>query len=490
MMDEVVRRLFWRFITLFSAFVILFIGVHHMVMQPYYYRIKKDTLNTAYRKLMARDDLTSFDENEPLSEFAVEDYYSEGVRYIIMDGNFDLISMNEPTEVYTRRKEWFILVGERFTGDAVAVYEEEPFGRQMALYGRIGSGDREYLVFLFVRLSALSGQIKFAQRISILYVIVTILLAAVIMYFVIIKGLKPFGEFPEVVDRVMEGDYGARILGKMPDEASRSMSKKFNMLLDSYSWDINVIENLRYVVKKSSRSGVNQAAAGREMSAQMTHQLKTPLAIISSQVELNKDETDPKKREFYYNSIMEEIDKLSNQISGILRAVRKTDMEPGFVMSRMSLSKLISELCPKYESWLASKSITFESSMEGEIYTVCDGIQIEQAVNNYMMNASKHTKPGKTIRLTLRTENGSAYIGVHNEGKAISIIEIDQIWKRYFQASSERGDTETGLGLYIVEDIVKKHGGKCGAFNDSTGVEFYIILPIVNGDAAEELHSK
>ena len=108
-----------------------------------------------------------------------------------------------------------------------------------------------------------------------------------------------------------------------------------------------------------------------------------------------------------------------------------------------------------------------------------DSLQIEQALNNYMMNAIHHTKGGRTVQLTLKSEKDCFYLSVYNDGPRIPAGELSQIWTSFYQTSDRRkdGTTEIGLGLYIVKDIVNHHNGTCGVQNLENGVEFWMKLP-------------
>ena len=108
-----------------------------------------------------------------------------------------------------------------------------------------------------------------------------------------------------------------------------------------------------------------------------------------------------------------------------------------------------------------------------------DPLQIEQAVNNYRMNATRHTKPGRSDRLSLSSTDDSFYLSVYNDGPRLPEAELSQIWTGFYQAGEKRknGSTEIGLGLYIVKDIMNHHQGSCGALNRDAGVEFWMRFP-------------
>ena len=91
----------------------------------------------------------------------------------------------------------------------------------------------------------------------------------------------------------------------------------------------------------------------------ITHELKTPLAIISSQVELLQYEYDETKKDYYFTSILEETDKMSRLISSILQNSRMENKIQQASLRWSSLSDLLLDLKPKYESWLASLKPAF-----------------------------------------------------------------------------------------------------------------------------------
>ncbi len=111
---------------------------------------------------------------------------------------------------------------------------------------------------------------------------------------------------------------------------------------------------------------------------------------------------------------------------------------------------------------------------------VCgDREYIEQAVNNYMMNAFEHTEMGGHIRLTLKKQKSDIRVGVYNSGQPIPQKELDQIWNGFFTTKKKEADafSHVGLGLYIVQSVITMQNGECGVDNLPDGVEFWFTLP-------------
>jgi signal transduction histidine kinase len=443
---------------------------------PYQVRKRQENVNAAYASLKSLDLVhiwTTADVRD-----LIDDALTDQVHCILMDEQFNLLFSDDQVSLIADQQSYFRQHEDSFSEDAAAVYEKEPFGERIALYGKIRSGDSSCYVCLYLRLTFLSNRIAFARGATLWMIVAAVLVSTLILYFLLKHYIDSLREFRLVLERLRREEYSARILKKMPSERMQECADDVNALADRLVRNRTSIRNMKYVMQMGLPSEHDLDEAERNVTAKITHQLKTPLAIISSQIELNQDETDPEKREYYYNSIMDEIDKLSLLISEILQTMRGTRKDSGFVICRQPISSSVAVLCQKYENWLAGSNIRFKSSVEKDVFVECDWTQIEQVLHNYMMNAFKHTKAGNTITLTLRKDRRDVYIGVHNEGEWVPEADLERVWKSYYQGAGEQSDTEIGLGLYIVKDIMKKHHGSYGLFNDKTGVEFYLTLPL------------
>ena len=177
---------------------------------------------------------------------------------------------------------------------------------------------------------------------------------------------------------------------------------------------------------------------------------------------------------------MEEIDKMSLLISNILQNSKLEHEIMNVRLRWANLSEIIEELVPKYENLLATNRIELTTSIEEHCTAYIDPLQIEQAINNYMMNAYRHTKQGKNVKLSLYSDENNCFISVFNEGICIPDSELEGIWTDFYHKKATEAKAvgmEIGLGLYIVKDIMRQHNGECGVKNHKSGVEFYLQLP-------------
>ena len=222
----------------------------------------------------------------------------------------------------------------------------------------------------------------------------------------------------------------------------------------------------------------------REFIANISHELKTPLAVVSSQVEMLEIAGDKIDRSYYYSSIHEELDKMSKMVGELLDFSMLDNQMSAMEMSRVNVTDLIEYLLLRYDAIFRKNEIKVESEIDTNCFVYGNRMYLERAVNNYLMNAFQHTKQGKCIRVTLKRDKKQVRLEIYNDGERIREDQMEHIWDSFYTTSqkkkpvtSENEVRNVGLGLYVVRKIVTKHKGTCGADNEEKGVLFWMQLP-------------
>lgn len=218
----------------------------------------------------------------------------------------------------------------------------------------------------------------------------------------------------------------------------------------------------------------------KELIANISHELKTPLAVIASQAEMLEYAQDD--REYYISSIQEEVTKMSDMVSRLLNhSVLEHQME-NMIQKTFDMKEVMDYIIVKYEGMIKKKRIRMETFLSETCYVEGDREYIEQIVNNYMTNALEHTDIGGNIRMTLKKQEHTVRVSVYNEGSQIPAEDMEKIWSGFYRNQQEpryekNGFSHAGLGLYIVQSIVTMHNGNYGVENLPSGVEFWFTLP-------------
>ncbi|MFR8548398.1 MAG: sensor histidine kinase [Lachnospiraceae bacterium] len=220
--------------------------------------------------------------------------------------------------------------------------------------------------------------------------------------------------------------------------------------------------------------------AQKEFVANVSHELKTPLAVISGQVEMLQSMGDQIDRGYYFSSIREEIEKMSDMVGTLLDITTIENKLEQMETARVDFSEVAQYMVLKYDALFCKNGIHLETQIAPGCIVKANRMYLEQAVNNYIMNAFQHTAQGAGMRISLTAQEGYAVFAVYNEGPQIREEDAGRIWESFFQSSpragKDRGTYNAGLGLYMVKKIIDQHQGACGVKNTENGVEFWIRL--------------
>ena len=236
--------------------------------------------------------------------------------------------------------------------------------------------------------------------------------------------------------------------------------------------------------KESKQIDYQLLESQREFVANISHELKTPLAVVSSQVEMLECMGDKIDREYYFSSIHEELDKMSTMVGELLDFSMLDNQLDKMQTGVVNLSEMLDYLLMKYDAVFQKNSIKLEKKIEPDCLTLGNQMYLERAVNNYLMNAFQHTTQGQKIRVCVTKEKKKVRIEVYNEGNLIETDQLDLIWNSFYTFSRKKqeknSDSELrniGIGLFVVKKIIEKHKGSCGVNNLSEGVLFWMELP-------------
>jgi signal transduction histidine kinase len=203
------------------------------------------------------------------------------------------------------------------------------------------------------------------------------------------------------------------------------------------------------------------------------HELRTPMTIIRGQLEFLED--DPKKREKTIAIVMDELDRMSRFVTDLL--LLASSEHPGFLaFSTVEVKELTEELHRKASS-LARREWRLEAAARGRI--VADRQRLTQAIMQIAQNATQFTNEGDVITLGSAMQNGEARFWVKDQGPGIHPEDQQLIFDRFRRLGHRRRDGGAGLGLSIVEAIVKAHNGRVEVFSrPGQGAVFTLAVPV------------
>lgn len=354
-----------------------------------------------------------------------------------------------------------------------AVYTEESGVNDESIKLRrmfIINGNKRYML-IKENMRNVETVFDYTNHILLIVLIAYIVVCAVTIILLMGRITKSIRKLTKAAKKIAEKDYSVRYKGKISNDEVGALAENFNSMADTIQDNINSISNYNFLLKENINHLKEYEEIRETFVRNTTHELKTPLAIISSQVEMMNCTEDSEKREYYFNSSMEEIQKMSSLITNMLKfSANKSDANRNN-SEVINASEKLSELCDRISSVIQYKKLNFERDILPDISINISEIHIEHIFNNFIMNAIKHAAPAGLIKVTLKSTELGYRLSVYNDGDNIPENELDDIWAKFY--SLNNGDTGTGLGLYIVKEITYIYHDECGVENRDHGVEFH-----------------
>jgi signal transduction histidine kinase len=219
----------------------------------------------------------------------------------------------------------------------------------------------------------------------------------------------------------------------------------------------------------------------------VTHELKTPIASIRLYLQTlqTRDVSDEKRQEFY-SVMLADSNRLLNTVQQVLQASRTRDKNHLLNISEIQLSKILNESIERVKNRydLDDGAINFAQN-DSEIKISGDANELQTVFTNLLDNAVKYSS-GKDVKVSLSVKKlNEKFVVIHikDTGIGIAPAELKRIFKRFYRVPSPQMQKTkgTGLGLFIVRSIIKKHGGRIFAESKGEGLgsTFVIQLPKV-----------
>jgi two-component system sensor histidine kinase MprB len=293
---------------------------------------------------------------------------------------------------------------------------------------------------------------------------VGVALAAMLGRLAASRVLAPLAEVAQAAEHISETeDLTTRIQVRADDEVGQ-LATRFNSMLDR-------LESSREAVDESVR-------AQRQLVADASHELRTPVTSLRTNVEVLLDggALSDEDRERLLSDMVEQSEELSALVGDLIELARGD--QPIESADDVRLDGIVEEAVDRARR--NAPDITFETELEP---VVVDGVaeRLLRAVNNLLDNASRHTHPGTTVEVRVDASG----VRIRDHGDGVDPQDLPHVFDRFYRGVNSRGRQGSGLGLAIVRQVAEQHGGSVTARNaPDGGAVFEISLPTTPGSPA------
>lgn len=257
---------------------------------------------------------------------------------------------------------------------------------------------------------------------------------------------NPLTKLSHATRQLAEGDYSVRVNVPETDEIGL-LAADFNHMAGEVS---------------------RAAQLQRDLLANVSHDLRTPLTLIKGYAETVRDLTgdDPDKRTAQLDVIVDETDRLSGLVNSVMELSKMSSGTDKPEKVRFDLSQLCEEVAQRYEAVCAQNGYTLKLELpqaETDCTVYADPAMMERVLHNLLGNAMHHIGPDNVFILRVTApEKGTVRVEVADHGAGIAKEDLPYIFDRYYRSRSDAGKMGTGLGLSITKAIFQSHGFRFG----------------------------
>lgn len=215
----------------------------------------------------------------------------------------------------------------------------------------------------------------------------------------------------------------------------------------------------------------------RQFLSDASHELKTPLTVILSNVELLEEGPQTDEGQKWLGNIAEESRKMRTLVEELLTLERNETADTP-VRTAVNLSELVLEEVLRFEPLAFEAGKPIEEELAADVVIYAEEQQLHRLLSVLLDNAIRHGKGGSAIGVTLRQEGRTAQLVVRNAAEPISSEELSHLFERFYRADAARSEGGFGLGLPIARAIARRHGGELTAAYSAGVLRFTATLPV------------
>lgn len=394
---------------------------------------------------------------EQLGKYVKATYFGE-----ILDDNCQVLSQSENCEVYK-------------------VYDDRVQSNYIELTGLLP--DNCWL-YLRTNYQSIQDSTAVSNRFMLYVGIVAMFFGIILMVIVSTQYTKPIMRLVKHAENMRKLNFSSRYEDDRRDEIG-ILGDSMNSLADKLEETISELKTANNELQLDLQRRSEQEEMRREFLANVSHELKTPIALIQGYAEglLENVNDDAESREFYCEVIVDEADRMNKMVKKLL-SLNQLEFGNGQIhMEHFNLQDVLKSVINSTEILFRQKEAELLfTAQEEPVMVWADEYMIEEVVTNYVSNALNHVQYEKKVEIKEEMRDGIVRVSVFNTGNPIPEDELSKIWNKFYKVDKARTREYggNGIGLSIVRAVMEAHNQKYGVRNYNNGVEFWFELDTKN----------
>lgn len=339
--------------------------------------------------------------------------------------------------------------------------------------------DNSTLFIMSMPLAGIHDSVMLANRFTTFVGFVALILGTIIMYFVANRVIKPVLALAALSEKMSNLDFDAHYEADAQDEIGilgRNMNNLSSRLKDAIGALQDANRQLQHDIDEKTQIDEMR----KEFIANVSHELKTPIALIQGYAEGLTEGMceDEESRNYYCEVIMDEAGKMNKMVKQLLTLTALEFGNDAPSMDTFDITELIQDLIRSSSILIQQNEATVCYQPDGPCMVFADEFKIEEVVTNYLTNAIHHLDGERRIEIRVEKIGETVKVTVFNTGNPIPEADLPNLWTKFYKVDKARTRAYggSGIGLSIVKAIMDIHHQSCGVVNVEGGVEFWFTL--------------
>lgn len=464
--------------------------INNFFLEKYYIENKKSALENAYSQInsaVMNGDISS--EEFDLEFRKICDMYNLSIIIIDSQSNTIKATARDTERLIKRLYDNFFdmnvvnkqILYEKDNYKVAQLLDRATDTEYLEMWGVFDSGN---MFLIRTPLESIRESASIANKFLAYVAIVATVISAVIIWLVTMRITKPIMQITDISEKMTHLDFDSKYESKGRNEIDL-LGEYINDLSATLENTISDLKTANNELQRDIEKKEKTDEMRKEFLANVSHELKTPIALIQGYAEGLKegiDDGDPDTRDFYCDVIVDEADKMNRMVRKLLDLNQLEFGNDVISMERFDITALIRNFIQSANIIIDQNEVELKLQDSPPVFVWADEFKTEEVVRNYFSNAINHVKYDKIIEIKyclISDEIGNRIrVSIFNTGDPIPEEAVEHIWEKFYKVDKARTREYggSGVGLSIVKAIMESMNQQYGVINYTNGVEFWFEL--------------
>ncbi len=407
---------------------------------------------------------------------------NDNISVVIMDSSGEVVASNIPDTQEMFEQFWSVLMQQQ-NSESNSEYillrqQDNRLGEEyLVLCGTLDDGN---LVVIRTAIESINESVALANRFLIHIGVLALIISISIVLIFTRRITEPIKELTVISQRMSNMDFSVKYKSRKRQDEIDVLGEHMNELSAALEENILELKQANHKLEQDLALREERQASQQAFVSNVSHELKTPIAVIQGYAEALVDgiSDNPEDIEYYCNVIIDEAKKMNNMVLSLISLNQIESGNSEVTYSHFDITELIANMLLTMNVLFEQNEIRvmFDDSKKRLVYA--DDSLVEQVLNNYLSNAIHYASGEKKIIVRFQEFEHKLRICVFNTGSQIPEENIDQIWDKFYKVDKARTREYggTGIGLSIVKAVMESLNQDYGVTNYDDGVEFWFEL--------------